>query len=155
GKRVGHVEVPKLEIDIGAMGGDMLPDGLLNAFMAQPEDEAGPGIFLRQADRAEYQAEELEADALVAAIFEVAGNRMQATQTFGLPGQFGQEVCDVGWQFGQAARRRPVAKRKVGPQILQHFDQVTLAAAVKAADPHAGLFGLAEMLEVGAEDALQ
>ena len=131
----------------------MLPDGLFEALMAQPQDEAGTGILLRQADRSEHQAEEFEPDALVATIFEVTGNRMQPAQTFGLGGQFNQEVGDVGWQFGQAARRRPIGEHKVGPQILQHFDQVTLAAAVKATDPHAGLFGLVEMLEVGSKDA--
>ena len=133
----------------------MLPDGLFKALMAKPEDEAGTGILLRQADRSEHEAEELEPDALVTTIFEVTGNRMQPTQTFGLGGKFSQEVCDVGWQFGQAARRRPIGKHKVGPQILQHFHQVTLAAAVKATDPHAGLFGLVEMIEVGSEDAVQ
>lgn len=74
---------------------------------------------------------------------------MQAPQTFGLGGKFGQEVCDVVWQFGQAARRRPIGKHEVGPHILQHFHQVTLAAPVKTTDPHAGLFGLVEMIEVG------
>jgi hypothetical protein len=47
GQCIGHVEVSQLEIDITTMGCDVLPDGLFEALMTQPEDEAGTGILLR------------------------------------------------------------------------------------------------------------
>ena len=66
-----------------------------------------------------------------------------------------EEVFDAGRQPGQAPGLGAVGKLEVGPEVLEHLDEMRLAGAEEAADPDAGLLGLVQVAEVGAEDAGQ
>ena len=56
----------------------------------------------------------------------------------------------LGRQLGQAPCLGPVRELEVGPEVLEHLDQVALAGAEEAADPDARLLRLVQIGEVGA-----
>ena len=99
--------------------------------------------------------EQFQPDAVPGPGPEVAGGGVQPAVPLGRVREFLQEVLHAGRQLGQAPGLGPVRELEVGPEVLEHLDQVRLAGAEEAADPDARLLGLVEVAEVGAEDAAQ
>ena len=81
----------------------MIPDGLFQALVTKPEQEARPGKLRRQTDRPEQDAQQCETDAVARAEPERAGGRMKPTFSFRLGGKLDQELFD---RFGTLTRPR-------------------------------------------------
>ena len=53
------------------------------------------------------------------------------------------------------AAGKNVVELEIGPEVLEHLDQVRLAGAEEPADPNARLLALVQVAQIGAEDANQ
>ena len=111
---------------------------------------------LGQPGALEQHREEREANGVALARRERAGRRPQ-------PARAACPAVDssVRWSrtsSGSVTRSRarsPLGQLDVAPQVLEHPNEVRLAAAVEAAHPHRRLLRLAEVGEEAVEDALE
>ena len=78
---------------------------------------------------------------------------MQPSLPLRLGGEFDQGVLDVRRELRQTASPRPVGELVVGPEVLEHLDEVALAAAEEPAHPDARLLRLVQVAQVVAEDS--
>ena len=153
--QVADVEVGQLFLETSSGVGDELADPAFQSFIAQPHLEAGTGVVARQSDRFEEDAQQGEPDAVLGLCPQVAGGGVQPTVALGRIREFFEEVFHAGRQLGQAPGLGTVRELEVGPEVLEHLDQMRLAGAEEAADPHARLLALIQVAKVGAEDAAQ
>ena len=91
----------------------------------------------------------------LASVPQVAGGGVQPALALGRGREFLEEVFDAGRQLGQSPGPGTVRELEVGPEVLEHLDEMRLAGAEEPAHPDARLLGLVQVAEVGAEDAAQ
>ena len=151
---VGDVEVRQLLLEVAPRRGDAAPHRLLQPLVPEPEEERGAGVLRGQPLRPEDQAQQFQADAVARPRPERPGGGVEPALPLRLGREFDQQVLDVLRQLRQPARPGPVRELEVGPEVLEHLDEVALAAAEEPADPDARLLGLVQVVEVVAEDAL-
>ena len=153
---LGHVEVVELFVPVEAALLNVAPHSVVDAFMLEPHDKARHRVLLRQADGLEEDAQQGHAHGLVArAGAQRARRRMQTAVALRLGAEFLQLVAHALWQVRDAPRGGAVVEGAVDPECTQHLDQVRLARAVEAADPHGRLLGLLDVLQVDVEDVFQ
>ena len=129
-------------------------DGVEDALLAEPQDEARLRVVLGQPGGGEDDREERERDARAPGAQD-PGRREAAAELPAAGLELAEVRADLLGQLDEPARPRLVRQDAVGPQRVEHPDEMGLAAAVEAADPHRGLRGLVEVRQVAAHDPLE
>ncbi len=144
------VEVIELFIPVETARLNVAPHHVVDAFMLEPHHKACDRVLLRQAHGLEQDAQQGHAHGFVArAGAQCARRRVQAAVALRLDAELLELVAHALWQVRDTPRGGAIVKRTVHPQRPQHLDQVRLARAEEAADPHPRLLRLVDVLEIG------
>jgi len=151
-----HIEI--IQFGQQALAGFFHRSGDLieNPVLFKPEPEPGLGVRGRQIQRAKEDAEDGETDAFAPAGGKGAASGMQTAGAAAEGVQLLQKIGDFDRKMHQSARAGAVrSENRVDPEMAEHFQQMRLAAAEKAAHPGGRLHGGVHAAEVGLQDADQ
>ena len=152
----GHLQRGQFAFQLAIALGQRLPNGVFDAFVAQPDQGTRLAEVAGQATGLEDDGEHRLADAVALALAERAGGGQQVRLLLTRQGvQFLECIGHGCRQAGDVARCAAICEGGVGPQRAQHLDHVRLAASEEARDPGGGGFRAARQgLDVRFEDAL-
>ena len=155
-ERHREVEPGNRPVDVAPLGLERGDDRVLDALVPQPQPQVGGSDLVREPRRAQHDREEREVQLLdVGRVQRACRGPGRGADPPGRGAELSQAVRDRTAHGGQPPRRGRVGQRRVPPQVLQDPDQVRLAAAVEAADPHGRLRGAGQMAQIGVEDPLE
>src|SRR5207247_4945045 len=112
-------------------------------------------VIARKTRRLEKDAQQSKSYRIFGFRPEITSGGVQSAQSFGVGGEFLEQILDIGRQLGEAPRPGSIRQLEVDPQVLQHLDQVALTGTEEATDPNAGLLALVQMAEVSGQNAAQ
>ena len=133
----------------------MVADGGEVPVARKPESHLSGRDSRRQSGRPEDDGEEHRIEGVAAPVERACGCPRCGAIPAAERGQLRQLVLDALRNVGQAPRGRTVREVRVGPQVLKHTDEVGLAAAVEARDPHGRLRRPVPVADIRVKDALK